>query len=651
MTPELKSLETKRRIHKIAVDASPNGVIVCDDAGTILYVNTQTEAIFGYRAEELVDSRIDRLLPESSRSADVEAPERFWANLQSRRMGASRGLNGRRKDGSAVPVEIGLTVANGDGPRLIVASVVDITERLEQERSAREAAERQIAFERLVSRLEARFVSTQPGQVDEAVIDTLRRIVEALELDRSVLWHFTEDGEDFVATHAWVRPEFLAPPDSKTTQKLFPWFLSKVRANQLVWFDTLDDVPAPFDRENLKRFGTRSSAVIPMTVSGRVAGALTLASIRCDRQWNPEVLERLRSLAAVIAQVLARRDDQLQLERALDEVRKLRDELASENVQLHEEVRSLKGPQAFAVESGAMQAILAQVESVAPTDSTVLLLGETGVGKEKVAQAIHDQSVRRDRPMVRVNCAAIPAALVESELFGRERGAYTGALSRQIGRFELAHGTTIFLDEVGDLPLEAQAKLLRVLQDRTLERLGSVHPIKVDVRVIAATNWDLKRAVAERTFREDLFYRLNVFPITVPPLRDRREDIPVLVWAFIDEFSKVFSKRVDSISRESLAAFHRYDWPGNVRELRNVIERAVIVARSSRLVVDLPQEAAEPRSEGRTLSEVQAEHIREVLKSVGWRVRGSGGAAELLGMKPTTLDSRMAKLGVRRPLR
>jgi formate hydrogenlyase transcriptional activator len=265
------------------------------------------------------------------------------------------------------------------------------------------------------------------------------------------------------------------------------------------------------------------------------------------------------------------------------------------------------------------------------------------------AQAIHDASDRRDRPMVRVNCAAIPTALMESELFGRERGAYTGALSRQVGRFELAHGSTLFLDEIGELSLEAQVKFLRIIQDRVLERLGGTRPIKVDVRIIAATNRNLAQAVGERVFREDLFYRLNVFPITVPPLRERLEDIPVLVWAFVEEFSRTFNKKIESISKEHLAMLQRYPWPGNVRELRNVIERAVIVAEGSRLVVEPPRAGVPDLHPSLTLLEIETAHIRSVLDNVGWRVRGHGGAAEVLGMKPTTLESRMAKLGIRRP--
>jgi transcriptional regulator with GAF, ATPase, and Fis domain len=288
------------------------------------------------------------------------------------------------------------------------------------------------------------------------------------------------------------------------------------------------------------------------------------------------------------------------------------------------------------------------MNQVAPTSATVLLLGETGCGKEVFAQAIHDRSPRSRRPMVRVNCGAIPTALLESELFGRERGAYTGAVARQVGRFELAEGSTVFLDEIGELPLEAQVKLLRVVQDHVIERLGGTHPIKVDVRVIAATNRNLDEAVAARTFREDLFYRLNVFPITVPPLRDRVEDIPLLVWSFVSEYGRAFGKNVTSIAREDMAALQRYAWPGNIRELRNVIERAMIVSTGPRLEIEHPVVKSVSALASVRLADVEAAHIRAVLDRTGWRVRGAGGAAELLDLKPTTLEGRMAKLGIRR---
>jgi transcriptional regulator with GAF, ATPase, and Fis domain len=314
--------------------------------------------------------------------------------------------------------------------------------------------------------------------------------------------------------------------------------------------------------------------------------------------------------------------------------------------------------------SAELRAVLDQAYLVAPTNATVLMLGETGVGKEVIAETIHRASPRGSRPMIRVNCGAIPATLIEGELFGHERGAFTDAVARRIGSFEAAHGSTLFLDEVGELPLDMQVKLLRALQERTIDRLGGRHPIKVDVRVIAATNRDLKDAVARHAFREDLFYRLNVFPITIPPLRQRIGDIPALAWAFIDELAPKLGRKIDAISRESLDELQRHDWPGNVRELRNVIERALIIADSPvlRPTIDEDHPSMALLSSVRTsrvassaadgdsqrLDALQSDHIRAVLESCGWRIRGEAGAARRLGLKPTTLESRMAKLGILR---
>ncbi len=349
-----------------------------------------------------------------------------------------------------------------------------------------------------------------------------------------------------------------------------------------------------------------------------------------------------------------RRDQEARLRNALEEVQRLQAQLQQENLYLQQEIKASQGQGRIIGQSPALLRVLTQVEQVAPTASSVLLLGETGTGKELFATAIHDGSPRRNRAMVRVNCAAIPAALIESELFGREKGAYTGALARQIGRFEMADGSTLFLDEISELPPESQGKLLRVLQEREVERLGSPKRIKVDVRVIAATNRDLAKAVAEGRFREDLYYRLNVFPITAPPLRERREDLPLLVWAFVEEFSKAMGKPIEAIAKASLRALQEYDWPGNVRELRNVIERALILANGPTLRIDPPGTGAAPVARElatrglATLAEAEREHIQRVLDATGWRIRGAGGAADILDLKPTTLESRMAKLGLRR---
>lgn len=351
--------------------------------------------------------------------------------------------------------------------------------------------------------------------------------------------------------------------------------------------------------------------------------------------------------------ITERKQGEAALRRAMDEIQALKDQLQQENVYLRREIGEHQSATRIVSHSPSMRRILAQVAQVAPTPASVLITGETGTGKELLASAIHEASPRRDRAMIRVNCAAIPAALIESELFGREKGAYTGALARQIGRFELAHGSTLFLDEVGELPLEAQAKLLRVLQEKEIERLGNPKPIKVDVRVIAATNRDLAKEAAAGRFREDLFYRLNVFPIHLPPLRERREDLPLLVESFVGEFAMAMGKPIEAVAKASLKVLHNYPWPGNIRELRNVIERAVILSRHPVLKIEPPTGPAGSAPAANpglvTLAESERGHILRVLEATGWRIRGAAGAAEILGLKPSTLESRMAKLGIRRP--
>jgi formate hydrogenlyase transcriptional activator len=299
--------------------------------------------------------------------------------------------------------------------------------------------------------------------------------------------------------------------------------------------------------------------------------------------------------------------------------------------------------------SAEVRSVIAQLAQVAATDATVLLLGETGTGKELFATRLHELSARRGRPMVRVNCAAIPATLIESELFGREKGAFTDAVARQIGRFELADKSTIFLDEIGDLSSEVQVKLLRVLEQHQIERLGSPHGVPVDVRIVAATHRNLERRIADGAFREDLYYRLNVFPIQIPSLRERVEDIPLLAWSFVEELASTLNKRIDTIPHENMLALQRYSWPGNIRELRNAVERAMIVTNGPRLSISVPHGVSAGATRSIKLVDVQKEHIRSVLESVGWRIRGIGGAADRLGLPPTTLETRMSKLGLSRP--
>jgi formate hydrogenlyase transcriptional activator len=511
------------------------------------------------------------------------------------------------------------------------------------------AANAQLGFQRLVADVAARLGGSAPEAVDGAIVDGLRQTGAALQLDCAVLWRRNASEALAVPTHYWVQPSCEWVPEPVSIDAI-PTMIAVLQGTDACCFTAVNDLPDR-DREVFRRCGFRSAAVVPLPATGPegVLAALAFGSTTREQTWAPAIVGRLRLIASVLSQALALKASRVALQKAHDEILRLRDRLPADNVERRREVKTLRARNPIVSDSAAMRHVFAQLEQVAPTPATVLLLGETGSGKEVMAQAIHDLSPRHQRPMIRVSCAAIPTALIESELFGRERGAYTGALSRQIGRFEAANGSTLFLDEIGDLPMEVQVKLLRVLQERVIERLGSTQPIKVDVRIIAATNRNLEDAVRDKTFRDDLFYRLNVFPVVVPPLRERVEDVPSLVWSFVDEFSRSFGKTIDSIPKDCLRELQRYPWPGNVRELRNVVERALIVATGRQLVVWPPRTEQRPAPQAAmTLSALEVEHIRTVLESTNWRVRGAGGAAERLGLKPTTLESRMARLGITR---
>ena len=385
---------------------------------------------------------------------------------------------------------------------------------------------------------------------------------------------------------------------------------------------------------------------LPLLVRDRCLGVLNIGSIESGA---PDVgdLEFLTQVAMQIAYAI----DHVQ---AYEQIDRLRDQLAKENVYLDEELKLIKNVDSLVGQSLAFRHMIGLARDVAPTPSTVFITGETGTGKELIAQAIHDWSPRRSKPMVRVNCAAFPAGLVESALFGHERGAFTGADRSREGRFELANGGTLFLDEIGEMPLETQAKLLRVLQDGMIDRLGGKQPVRVDVRVIAATNRNLPAAVKAGTFRADLFYRLNVFQIGLPPLRNRLEDIPILARHFLKQFSVKLGRSCKDIDQESLERLIRYSWPGNVRELENVIERAMILSREPMLRIDehvlgSQDSAAFTTSPPASLKDLERQHILQTLTLTNWRIEGPDGAALRLGIPPGTLRSRMKQFGMTRP--
>ena len=390
--------------------------------------------------------------------------------------------------------------------------------------------------------------------------------------------------------------------------------------------------------------GFHSMCSLPLLSHDRVIGCLNLAS-RQEQAFGEQDVEFLSQVAGQIALAV---DNAL----AYQEITELKDRLTEEKLYLEEEIRLEHKFDDIIGDSRALKQVLGQVEIVAPTQATVLIQGETGTGKELIARAIHRLSGRNQRTFVKLNCAAIPTGLLESELFGHERGAFTGAIAQKVGRFELAHGGTIFLDEVGEIPLELQSKLLRVLQEQEFERLGSTRTVHVDIRLIAATNRDLATLVEDREFRSDLYYRLNVFPITLPPLRERREDIPVLVRYFTQHYAARMKKHIETIPGPSLEALSRYHWPGNIRELENLVERAVILTQGTHLQVPLLElkiEARQAPAPTPTLQDAEREQVLRVLRDTHWVIGGPDGAAARLGLKRTTLTSKIKKLGLSRP--
>jgi formate hydrogenlyase transcriptional activator len=392
--------------------------------------------------------------------------------------------------------------------------------------------------------------------------------------------------------------------------------------------------------------GLKSGCTAPLLFRDRVLGVLSIKSLR-ENAFSQDDAELFGQVAKQVA---------IAVENALAyrEIETLKNKLEEEKLYLEEEIRTEYNFEEIIGNSPALKRALQDVETVAATDSTVLIYGETGTGKELIAHAIHNLSQRRERTMVKVNCAAIPTGLLESEFFGHEKGAFTGAIDRRIGRFELANQGTIFLDEVEDIPLELQSKLLRVLQEQEFERLGSSRTLRVSVRVVAATNSDLAELVAEKKFRSDLYYRLNVFPINVPPLRERPEDIPMLVHFFAQKFAQQMKRRIESVPKETMAALTSYHWPGNIRELQNLVERGVILSRGSSLEIPLAElkhsnKVSNHSNGSATLEAVEREHILRVLGELNWVIGGPNGAASRLGVNRTTLNHRLQKLGITRP--
>jgi formate hydrogenlyase transcriptional activator len=517
--------------------------------------------------------------------------------------------------------------------------------------------EQQARFGRFVSQISRAFIALSVNDTEAEIDRTLQTLLDVFDADRAIFYELGATGGAPTRIRQAVRRD--APRYDGTPGEL-RWYLTELRADRsVVLARAPGEIPASaseVEREEVARTGLRSLLTVPLQIGGRLACVLSISSFSKYRSWTADDEERLKVVGNVMANALYRQRAESELKQQLAQIEELKSRLEAENVVLREEARAAHGFDEIVGNSAALRQVLGVVAQVAPMSTTVLLLGETGTGKELLADAIHRRSARQQRPFVKLNCAAIPPALIESELFGHEKGAFTGALTARVGRFEMADQGTIFLDEIGDLSLDLQGKLLRVLQEGEFERVGANRTRRVDVRVIAATHRDLPRAITDGTFREDLFYRLNVFPILVPPLRERRDDVPLLAWSFIQKKQREIGRNVTKISPPDMDRLTSYDWPGNVRELANIMERALILSQGATLELSADFGRTSPTGASEAglapdlaLRRVERDHIVSVLAGCGWRVEGRGQAAERLSMNPSTLRYRMRILGIRRP--
>ncbi len=558
-----------------------------------------------------------------------------------------------RADGSELIVHDRAEVTFGDDGRPVrmAGTVHDVTGRRLAEDEQRRNAEAQS----LLADVSTRMLQAQSGEIDAHLDYCLERIARHYGIDSiSVRWY--PESRDFMQSyHRW---DVAVPRNRKSVIKApdAPWIAAQLERGKPIIIDDVDAMPAVATRDQamLRRRGTKSLMVWPLMVDGVLEGGSTFSMWRSQRHWDERTIHELRILGEKVAGAIAR-------SRAFAEIENLKNQLEQENLQLREEVRLAHGFDEIVGEDPALQRCLRAVEKVAPTDVAVLLLGETGTGKELFARAIHKISARSDGPMVSVNCPALPANLIESELFGHEKGAFTGAEASRRGRFEMAEGGTLFLDEIGELPLELQARLLRVLQTGEFERLGGTKTLHADVRLIAATNRNLQHSIERGEFRSDLYYRISSFPISLPALRERKGDIPLLAEHFVHKHNGRLGKTVDAISAKMIKELVNYPWPGNVRELESTIERALITSNGTtvlelpgellKVTTPTPSENGVSTGNGADLVTVERNYILSVLEQANWKISGKDGAAAVLGMPSSTLRSKMKKLGIERKKR
>ena len=620
------------RLRSIVESIGEYAIYLLDSDGHVLTWNSGAERIKGYKADEVLGLHFSRFFTQEDQ--DQGRPAELLRQASARKRVEEEGWR-VRKDGSRFWANVVITaIRDSTGA---VTGFAKITRDVTEQKQAQESVIAGLSGLLLAHVDIRKILDAFSASIRQMVLHDAATLALYDEGFGKLRVQFLETAGDSGAGHG----EVLLDPDASPAGQAF-------RTGRPVILNRIDRWPfAPESVKHLTSMGMQSGMWVPLLHRERTLGAMMVAS----RQQSAFSQHDAEVLGQVAGQVAMAVNNAL----AFKQIVELRDRLAQEKQYLEDEINVEHRFDDIVGESTGLRNVLRQIETVAPTDATVLIQGETGTGKELLARAIHRLSPRSERTFIKLNCAAIPAGLLESELFGHEKGAFTGAITRKIGRVELAHEGTLFLDEVGELPLDLQPKLLRALQEREIERLGGTRPILVNVRLIAATNRDLAKMVAEKQFRSDLFYRLKVFPVYAPPLRERAADIPILVRHFVSRHARRMGKAIQSIPPEAMAALVTWKWPGNIRELENFLERAVILSRGPALHVPLAElEAMEDEQEGAagvtnpTLEAAERDHILRALREAKGVIGGPGGAAERLGLKRTTLNSKMKKLGIER---